>query len=586
VHLGAVAASLWAVLQFWTGFALFPQGPNPASTFVNRNFFAEFVVCTLPFGALLLARARASSAIALLAASLGFVVTAILMTGTRGALIAMWLQVVVALPLLAWRCRRQLAFAGWSRGTQVLAAAVLVGTVLVLGTIPSGNPKIVEEGYGVTALARGLHRAKSIGPKDHSLNIRMAMWRATVSAIRARPLAGLGAGAWESEIPLYQEQGAQLETDYYVHNEFLQLVAEYGVAGWIFLLLLAAYLLLAAWRSWGPGSAEADAERPWRAVFLCSLLALMVVSNIGFPWRMAATGALFALCLGGLAASDARLGWDRLARPLRWSHRIGKAALAAGAACAVLAVFITERAAQAESKLVRAAQLALAITASGEPNDPRFDDSKRVMLQLVREGIAINPHYRKITPIVADELARWGDWADATWIWESVLRSRPYIVAILSNAARGHDAMGHRDQSLAYLDRARAIQPRAPAVRALEVLLLARMGREPEAMLRAQEALDAGILDEELVNSYFLLAWRARDYALAERLLQLRMREWPDSRARGLVQLGMIYNEGHQDPRRALAAFQLALKVARPTERAALLRQVPAEFRAQLAVAP
>ena len=53
IHLGAVIASLWAALQFWFDFNFFAQGPNPASTFVNRNFFAEFAVCTLPFSVLL-----------------------------------------------------------------------------------------------------------------------------------------------------------------------------------------------------------------------------------------------------------------------------------------------------------------------------------------------------------------------------------------------------------------------------------------------------------------------------------------------------------------------------------------------------
>ena len=48
IHAGAVVASLWTALQFWTDMTFFPQGPNPASTFVNRNFFAEFLVCTLP----------------------------------------------------------------------------------------------------------------------------------------------------------------------------------------------------------------------------------------------------------------------------------------------------------------------------------------------------------------------------------------------------------------------------------------------------------------------------------------------------------------------------------------------------------
>lgn len=585
IHGGAVLASFWAVLQFWFALDLFPQGPNPASTFINRNFFAEFVVCTLPFGALLLARARQGAVIALLAGSLGFVLTAILMTGTRGALIAMWLQLLVALPLIAWRCRRQLAFSGWPAAHKLLAAAVLVGTVLVLGLLPSNNPKIVEEGYGANALARGFHRAQAIGPKDHSLGIRMIMWRATLNAIQARPLAGLGAGAWESEIPLYQEEGAQLETDYYVHNEFLQMVAEYGVVGWLFLLLLVAYLLLAAWRSWAASGDQADAERPWRAVFLCSLLALMVVSNIGFPWRMAATGALFAVCLGALAGSDARLGFTGvlLARPLHWSPMIAKLAVGATALCLVLAIVITQRAAESERKLVQAAKLALGISASGRPNDPRLAESKRRMLELVREGIALNPHYRKITPIVADELARWGDWANATWIWESVLRSRPYVVALLTNAARGHDAMGHRDQALAYLERARRVQPRAPVVRSLEVLLLARTGQERQAMQRAQEAMDAGIVDYDLVNSYFILAWRSGDYALAQRLLQARMQQWPESRARGLVQLGLIYADGLKDPAKALSSFERGLNAATAQERPILLEQVPAAYRAKLA---
>ncbi len=54
--------------------------------------------------------------------------------------------------------------------------------------------------------------------------------------IQKRPITGVGAGAWEVDIPLYQTEGSQLETDYYVHNEILQLLAEYGLVGWLFLL--------------------------------------------------------------------------------------------------------------------------------------------------------------------------------------------------------------------------------------------------------------------------------------------------------------------------------------------------------------
>src|SRR5258706_10895418 len=134
----------------------------------------------------------------------------------------------------------------------------------------------------------------------------------------------------------------------------------------------------------------------------------MIVSNVGFPWRMAATGALFALCLAGLAASDARLGVSArwAAARLAWQPAFSRSLAIIALCCLVLTAYITGQAAQAEQKIVTAAKIALTITGSGEPNDPKWAASKAEMLKLIREGVALNRHYRKITPMVADELAR------------------------------------------------------------------------------------------------------------------------------------------------------------------------------------
>jgi O-antigen ligase len=308
------------------------------------------------------------------------------------------------------------------------------------------------------------------------------------------------------------------------------------------------------------------------------------VSNIGFPWRMAATGALFALCLGGLAASDARLGLRgrTLAQPLRWSPFVGNAALAASVACLGLALFITQRAAEAERKIVSATKAALTITASNDWNNPKWRATKTNMLKTLEEGIRINPHYRKITPMVADELARWGDWANATWIYESVLSSRPYIVAIISNAARGYSNTGQTDKALAYLKRAKELQPRAPSVRSLEVILLSRAGQEAKALELAKEAIASRTYDFDLVNAVFVLAWRAQDYALAERAVELRVKEWPDSQGGAYMQLAGMYDRALKDPVRALDAYRKAAMVALPAERNALIGQIPASYRAQI----
>ena len=583
IHAGALVASLWTALQFWIDLRLFPQGPNPGSTFVNRNFFAEFAVCTLPFGVLLLARARSRTQAVLAAFGSGFVIVAILMTGTRAALIALWVLLGAMLPLLAWLYRRQLPFGRWDAGTRWLVVGVLLATVLGLGSLRTGNEKIVLEERGTTPLARALNRTQSIRADDPSLGLRRQMWRATGDMIAAHPLAGVGAGAWENEIPLHQAPGTQLETDYYAHNEFLQLVAEYGLAGWAFLGLLAAYLLQSAWRTLRLHG-ERAAEAPGRALVLCALLALFIVSNVGFPWRMASTGALFALCLAWLAASDARLGlagaWA--ARPLPWRPRLALPLAALCVAGLLLAGQVSWIAARSEALIVRAARLALMVSAAPDPQAARWNAAKAEMLRLVREGTDLNPHYRKITPLVADALAGWGDWANATWIWESVLSSRPNIVAILTNAARGHASMGHADQAWALLLRAQAIQPDAPSVRSLEVILLARAGHERQALERARAGIAEGLYDFDLLNTAFLLGWRLGDSDAALQAMELRQQHWPEHRVEGWMQLGRFWLQAKGDRERAVDAFGRALALAPEASRAMLLRQMPEEVRGRL----
>ena len=204
------------------------------------------------------------------------------------------------------------------------------------------------------------------------------------------------------------------------------------------------------------------------------------------------------------------------------------------------------------------------------------------MLKLIKEGVAINRHYRKITPMVADELARWGDWKNATWIWESVLSSRPYVVAIMSNVARGYASMDKPAEAMMYLERAKKLQPRAPAVRSLEVILLSRTGQEARALELARQAIAEDVYDFDLANAGFYLASQAGDYALASKAMQLRMAGWPATRVEGYMQLGAMYARSVKDPEQATAAFRQALVLASDDERPGLLQRIPPAYRARL----
>lgn len=585
IHAGAVVASLWTALQFWIDFRYFPQGPNPASTFVNRNFFAEYVVCTLPFSALLIARAGKPKEIALLTFTTAFNIVALLMTGTRSALATMCLLLFFVLPLAGFVCRRQLACFAWNLTQRMAAAVLLLLTIVGLGLIPAGNPRIAAELTGRNALERGIFRTVSVVTdsdefKTGSLSTRLTMWKATGRMIQDRPVSGVGAGAWEVNGPLYQTAGSQLETDYYAHNEPLQLIAEYGLVGWIALAGLLGYLGLAAWRTFGDRRPEAMDEGPVRAAALAGLLALLVVSNAGFAWRLASTGALFAVYLGLLAASDARLGHRGFsgASRLPWRPVLSRTAMGALAASLALAAYISQQAAESERKIVGAVKLAFLISGSGNPGHPQWGQTRKDMLRMIGEGIAINPHYRKITPMVADELARWGDWKNAIWIWESVVASRPYIVGIMLNIARGYAQQGDNDKAFAYLARCKQLQPLAVSVRALEVILLGHVGNVAEAARLAKQYLNDGTYDYDLLNAAWLLGTQNGDPALAIQAMELRNQGWPDQQIDGLLKLGDLYAAQQKEEARALASYRAALEAAPNHAREAVRQRIPAAY--------
>ena len=160
IHLGAVLASLWAALQFWYDWQFFAQGPNPASTFVNRNFFAEFVVCTLPFSVLLLTRVRDKTSVFLLAFSLAFNVVALMMAGTRSALIGLALLSIL-LPILVVRYRKGVVSSGWGMGLGLALAGVLMASVFALGSIPTANSSLTEGTHRDNAIERAVKRSIS-----------------------------------------------------------------------------------------------------------------------------------------------------------------------------------------------------------------------------------------------------------------------------------------------------------------------------------------------------------------------------------------------------------------------------------------
>jgi O-antigen ligase len=587
IHLGAVMASLWAALQFWFDFRFFAQGPNPASTFVNRNFFAEFIVCALPFSVLLMTRLKDKASVFLITFSVGFNISALMMTGTRSAIFTLGL-LLPTLMYVIFRYRRQFCSSDWLPGHWFSLAVIFFVSILLIGSLQTNNPVLRSESIYTTPIDRAFSRVASIASSSEyshgSFSMRTQMWNATRLMVQDNPLFGIGAGAWEQQIPRYQTDRA-LETDYYAHNEFLQLIAEYGFAGWLFLFGIFYYVAIAVYRTCTDKSQKGLQEGPLRALALASLFALFLVSNAGFPWHLATTGALFSICLAILAASDLRM--QRNGRTMNLYMRLNSLRcglfMAILVVCSGAAILTSYRAVECEKMLVGAAKIAARITHSGSPNDVDWNPAKAQMLELTRRGVEINSHYRKLTPIVADALASWGDWSNAIWIWESVLVSRPYIVGMLDNVARGYLHLDNLVKAQEYLEKARTIDATNANLKTLEIMLWSRTGKEVEAADRARTMLHTGVVSQDLVQAAYSLGLRTGDLMLSVKALEVGIKTWPNRASDGWMRLGDLYiSSALNDEEKAILSYRAAFESANIPYRPAVLARIPAKYRSKM----
>ena len=161
IHIGATVASLWAALQFWAGLDLFPQVAPPASTFANRNFFAEYAVSVIPLSLWLLLQASSKRSAVFMGLSMGLNITAILMTGARSAMVAVFFIVPVIFALLA---RHRTGLPGNKIATRYgyLGIGCLLLGLAVLSSIPTSNLQFTTPPQSVTPLGVAAGRASTL----------------------------------------------------------------------------------------------------------------------------------------------------------------------------------------------------------------------------------------------------------------------------------------------------------------------------------------------------------------------------------------------------------------------------------------
>jgi tetratricopeptide (TPR) repeat protein len=240
----------------------------------------------------------------------------VILTGSRGG----YLSVLMSLFVFAALSLRAARAAGSVLRSRIAAGAV---AMIVLAAL---------------AVFLVIHKSDFLSDRTRTVinkNIRLDFWRAALEQWKLNPLVGTGSST-------YLFYGRQFRTDavqmdpVYVHNDYLQLLSEYGLAGLTTFLLFLLFhvrrgLIMA--RRLGPRRIAATQRLPSNTLAL-NLGALGAVGAYGvhsafdFNLHIPANVLLVAFVFGILANSGVEQN-SEAGRPHRWELLAGKALLAA-----------------------------------------------------------------------------------------------------------------------------------------------------------------------------------------------------------------------------------------------------------------
>lgn len=228
-----------------TWFAYYDAAPPTLrlfSVFPDSHSFAMFSLLTVPIFLVLAFFSQRQriffwslAALALLGA---------VFSGSRGV----WLSAVpVALAALFF----------WVKGQErdlvkqaILSLAVFLGIFFISAGYPPLFYKIQEwqTGQYSSSTISFFERAKSISDFDEISNKgRLEIWRNSLSSIKEKPVLGVGLGNF---ITVLNEEVDAVKKGASAHNLYLDVAAEVGLLGLLFLFLIFADILWTSWLVW------------------------------------------------------------------------------------------------------------------------------------------------------------------------------------------------------------------------------------------------------------------------------------------------------------------------------------------------
>lgn len=256
------------------------QFATPYGSFVNRHNFAAYMEMTvaLPL-AMVLTGALKRDLRLLYMTAISLMAIALVLSGSRGGLVALLAELIVILMLTTRLHSKQKLVLRLALGG-ALVAAVVLGTIFVGGE--SSFTRIAE----------------TASSKDITTD-RTHIWKVTVDVIRHSMPFGSGLGAFGVAYTPFDDLGG-FERVEQAHNDYLQTLSDAGIIG---LLIGGAFLYL--WLRAGIGNirAENSFRRAAAVGSFAGIFAILVHSVFDFVLHTTAIAVLFLVLVALLVAA-------------------------------------------------------------------------------------------------------------------------------------------------------------------------------------------------------------------------------------------------------------------------------------------
>jgi O-antigen ligase/Tfp pilus assembly protein PilF len=563
IYISCSLCALLGIAQHLFGFTWVPQTSPPAATFANKNMAVHFVVLTMPLVVGFIVNSKQQAWAWIAGAASCLMIVFILYTKTRAAWVAVGVEFLLLVILLARERIQNREVPYWSRKKGILAGLTIVVLFVMMNFGPKGFTwrlgEIVERVSTMTSFEVEPSEWENIA--DKTIALRIAIWRNTVEMIKDHPWIGLGLGNHKVFYPLYHGKtvkdrefsvATQLRR---VHNDFLQAFAELGIVGmlllgWIGFVCIRIALNLTS-------SRYSSDVRFWTIGITLGIVGLLVNAFFSFPFQRAIPPFYLMIFTGILASFHEGDNRKFYAIGQRWVMLCSCVIIFMGLIWVVRFHYLGIRCDRLFHRLTR------------------FERSRnwQSLVATGEKAYSRNPARIKTLSLVGRAYIETGEYQKGIEALRKVIDAYPYFMNALVNIGVAYDRIGDNEKALESYERVLFIKTDYPRVHNSMANIYMRQGNLGKALKKFKSAAELDSNNSVVHFNIGALEMRNGRYqeaaAAFEKAVGLKPR-WALARKN----LGLIYLQFLDRREEGLEQLRKALKLDPDMKDAARIRKL------------